>query len=150
MSGVVHSRAENEIAVITVDQPPVNALSTAVRRGLSAAIKNASADPAINALIIVGAGRTFISGADIREFDQPLEQPALGAVIHEIEACTKPVVAAIHGVALGGGLEVALGCHFRIAASGAKLSLPEVKLGLLPGAGGTQRSAAGGRARNSL
>jgi len=139
MSDVVHCKADNEIAVITVNQPPVNALSTAVRRGLLAAVKKAAADPAIKALIIVGAGRTFISGADIREFDQPLESPGLGNVINEIEACAKPVVAAIHGVALGGGLEVALGCHFRIAASGARLGLPEVKLGLLPGAGGTQR-----------
>jgi 3-hydroxyacyl-CoA dehydrogenase len=139
MNEVVHSRVDDGIAVITVDQPPVNALSTAVRRGLSAAVKNASADPEVKALVIVGAGRSFISGADIREFDQPLQPPALGDVINDIEACAKPVVAAIHGVALGGGLEVALGCHFRIAAKDAKLGLPEVKLGLLPGAGGTQR-----------
>lgn len=139
MNEVVHSRIDDGIAVITVDQPPVNALSTAVRRALSAAVKNASADPAVKALVIAGAGRTFISGADIREFDQPLQPPGLGDVINEIETCTKPVVAAIHGVALGGGLEVALGCHFRIAAKEAKLGLPEVKLGLPPGAGGTQR-----------
>jgi 3-hydroxyacyl-CoA dehydrogenase len=110
-----------------------------VRRGLSQAIENVSKDSQVRAVVITCAGRTFISGADIREFGKPFQPPGLTDVINRIDGCNKPVIAAIHGVALGGGLEVALGCHFRIATKDAKLGLPEVKLGLLPGAGGTQR-----------
>jgi len=139
MGDVVGVKIDGGIAVITVDHPPVNALSTRVRSGLLEAFRTAAAAATVEGILLVGAGRTFISGADIREFDKPLQPPALGEVIKEIEACPKPVVAAIHGVALGGGLEVALGCHFRLAARDARLGLPEVKLGLLPGAGGTQR-----------
>jgi 3-hydroxyacyl-CoA dehydrogenase len=139
VSKVVSSETRNDVAIVWVDNPPVNALGVDVRRRLSEAIIRAADDPAVKAVVIVGAGRIFISGADIREFGQPLQPPGLVDVIDRIEACDKPVIAAIHGVALGGGLEVALGCHFRLASKETKLGLPEVKLGLLPGAGGTQR-----------
>ena len=128
-----------DIAVITVDNPPVNALSQAVRAGLAECTRTALADAAVTAIVIIGAGRTFIAGADIREFNMPATTPGLNDVIAGFEAAGKPVVAAIHGTALGGGLETALGCHYRVALSSAMVGLPEVKLGLLPGAGGTQR-----------
>jgi len=139
VSEVVKTEIRDGLAILTIDNPPVNALSTGVRRGLSQALENVSKDSQVRAVVITCAGRTFISGADIREFGKPFQPPALTDVISQIESCTKPVIAAIHGVALGGGLEVALGCHFRVATKDAKLGLPEVKLGLLPGAGGTQR-----------
>jgi 3-hydroxyacyl-CoA dehydrogenase len=127
------------IAVITVDSPPVNALSHAVRQGLWVAMEKAVADQRVRAIVFRCGGSTFFAGADIREFGQEPKPPMLPEVIERIEASPKPVIAAIHGTALGGGLEVALGCHFRIALANARLGLPEVKLGLLPGAGGTQR-----------
>jgi 3-hydroxyacyl-CoA dehydrogenase len=136
---VVKLETSDVIAVVTVDSPPVNALSAAVRRGIYDAVKSAGADPQVQAIVLTCAGRTFIAGADITEFGKPPQSPSLGEVIAEIENCPKPVIAAIHGTALGGGLEVALGAHFRVATKDAKLGLPEVKLGLLPGAGGTQR-----------
>lgn len=127
------------IAIISVDNPPVNALSQPVRDGLMRSVDTADADKSVNAIIIACKGRTFIAGADIREFGRPPEPPHLPDVVARIEAANKPVIAAMHGTALGGGLEVALGCHYRIAAQSAKLGLPEVNLGLLPGASGTQR-----------
>ncbi len=130
---------DGEIGTITINNPPVNALSQSVRAGLGAAIAQADAEPAIRAVLILCEGRTFIAGADIREFGKPLQPPGLAEVIDQIENCSKAVIAAIHGTALGGGFEVALGCHYRIAVASAKVGLPEVKLGLLPGAGGTQR-----------
>ncbi|HEX7416956.1 MAG TPA: 3-hydroxyacyl-CoA dehydrogenase NAD-binding domain-containing protein [Steroidobacteraceae bacterium] len=130
---------ESGIGLILIDNPPVNALSQAVRAGLWDCIGRAEADPDIDAIVVLCMGRTFCAGADIREFGRPMQDPALPALIERIEDCSKPVIAALHGTALGGGLEVALGCHFRIALPAAKLGLPEVKLGLLPGAGGTQR-----------
>ncbi len=130
---------QDGIAVLTVNSPPVNALSVGVRQGILAGIQKAGADPAVQAVVLACAGRTFIAGADITEFGKAPMEPSLHAVIAAIEACPKIVVAAIHGTALGGGLEVALGCHYRVAVPSAKLGLPEVKLGLLPGAGGTQR-----------
>jgi 3-hydroxyacyl-CoA dehydrogenase len=136
---VVKLERHDVIAVVTINSPPVNALSAAVRRGIFDSIKAAGADPEVQAIVLTCAGRTFIAGADITEFGKPPQSPMLGEVIAEIENCKKPVIAAIHGTALGGGLEVALGCHFRVATKDAKLGLPEVKLGLLPGAGGTQR-----------
>ena len=136
---MIEIQLHGDILEIAMANAPVNALGTAVRRGLANAISNAQADNAVRAIVIRGAGRMFSGGADVTEFDQPLADPSLPVVIDAIEASGKPVIAAIHGMALGGGLEVALGCHYRIATPSAKLGLPEVKLGLLPGAGGTQR-----------
>src|SRR6185295_12615213 len=127
------------VGVITINNPPVNALSQLVRAGLKETIAQGVADPGIAVLVIYCEGRTFIAGADIREFGKPLQPPGLTEVIDDIENSSKPVIAAIHGTSLGGGFEVALGCHYRVAVSSAKVGLPEVKLGLLPGAGGTQR-----------
>ncbi|OAJ58734.1 3-hydroxyacyl-CoA dehydrogenase [Paraburkholderia ginsengiterrae] len=137
---VVTRELRGKVLLVTIDHAPVNALSADVRRGLLAAVEAADADPAVAAVLILGAGRNFIAGADIREFGKPPVPPSLPDVCNRIEACTKPVVAAIPGAALGGGLEVALAAHYRIAVEGAKLGLPEVQLGLLPGAGGTQRA----------
>ena len=130
---------EGNVGVVTVDNPPVNALSVRVRVGIKQGIEAAANDEAVQAIVLACAGRTFIAGADITEFGKPPQPPELKEVIDTIESCDKPVVAAIHGTALGGGLETALGCHYRVANQSAKLGLPEVKLGLLPGAGGTQR-----------
>jgi 3-hydroxyacyl-CoA dehydrogenase len=138
-SPVTHE-LRGKVLLVTVDNPPVNALGVDVRRGLAAAIEHAEANDAVQAVLIVGAGRNFIAGADIREFGKPPQAPALPDVCNRIEASRKPVIAAIHGAALGGGLEVALAAHYRLAVAGAKLGLPEVLLGLLPGAGGTQRT----------
>src|SRR5262245_22416983 len=123
------------VGVISINNPPVNALSQAVRAGLKDAIAKGVADHGIEALVIYCEGRTFIAGADIREFGKPLQPPGLSEVIDDVEDCPKPVIAAIHGTALGGGFEVALGCHYRVAVPSSKVGLPEVKLGLLPGAG---------------
>jgi 3-hydroxyacyl-CoA dehydrogenase len=127
------------IAVIKVNNPPVNALGHAVREGLLEAVTRAISDQAVNAIVLGCDGRTFFAGADITEFGRPLKQPGLQEVIAAFEASPKPIVAAIFGTALGGGLELALGCHFRVASADARVGLPEVKLGILPGAGGTQR-----------
>ncbi|WP_233848303.1 3-hydroxyacyl-CoA dehydrogenase NAD-binding domain-containing protein [Paraburkholderia sp. HD33-4] len=137
---VVTRELRGKVLLVTIDHAPVNALSADVRRGLLAAIEAADAERAVEAVLIVGAGRNFIAGADIREFGKPPVPPSLPDVCNRIEACAKPVIAALHGAALGGGLEVALAAHYRIAVDGAKLGLPEVQLGLLPGAGGTQRT----------
>ncbi|MBN8961105.1 MAG: enoyl-CoA hydratase/isomerase family protein [Rhizobiales bacterium] len=139
MSEVVRLERHDAVAIVTVDSPPVNALSAAVRRGIFEQVKAAAGDPQVQAIVLTCAGRTFIAGADITEFGKPPQPPGLNEVIAAMENSPKPVVAAIHGTALGGGLETALGAHFRVAVKDAKLGLPEVKLGLLPGAGGTQR-----------
>ncbi|MBW0148340.1 3-hydroxyacyl-CoA dehydrogenase NAD-binding domain-containing protein [Marinobacter arenosus] len=139
MSEVVTYNREGTVGVITVNYPPVNALSHAVRSGLLAALEQGQNDADAQVLLLVCEGRTFIAGADIREFGKPLQSPGLPEVMDRYESSDKPIVAAIHGTALGGGLETALGCHYRIALSSARVGLPEVKLGLLPGAGGTQR-----------
>jgi 3-hydroxyacyl-CoA dehydrogenase len=136
---VVDLATEGAIAVVTVNSPPVNALSANVRTGIAEAVQKAGADAAVKAVVIHCAGRTFIAGADITEFGKPPKGVPLNEVNAILEACPKPVVAAIHGTALGGGLELALSCHYRVAVPSAKLGLPEVKLGLVPGAGGTQR-----------
>ena len=140
MSSPISYAHDGAVAVITVDNPPVNALSQPVREGLSKAIKRFEGDRKARAAVIVGAGRTFFAGADIKEFGKPLAAPGLPDVVNQIEACSKPVIAALHGTALGGGFEVALGCHYRVAVASAKVGLPEVNLGILPGAGGTQRT----------
>lgn len=127
------------LGVITLDNPPVNALSREVREGLLARLQEALADDGIQTLVISCAGRTFVAGADLREFDLPLQEPQLPAVLAALEASPKPVIAALHGTVLGGGLELALACHYRVAATGTTFALPEVSLGLIPGAGGTQR-----------
>jgi len=139
-TGPVARAMHGDILVVTIDNPPVNALGVDVRRGLTAAIDAAGGDAAVKAVLIVGSGKTFIGGADIREFGKPPMTPFLPDVCNGIEACSKPVVAVIHGAALGGGLEIALAAHYRLALPAAKLGLPEVALGLLPGAGGTQRT----------
>jgi 3-hydroxyacyl-CoA dehydrogenase len=137
---VVRTAKDGDLLVVTIDHPPVNAISVDVRRGLMAAMDEAEADACVKGVLLLGAGRAFIAGADIREFGRPPMHPILPEVCNRIEACTKPVVAAIHGPALGGGLEVAMAAHYRLAMPDAKLGLPEVQLGLLPGSGGTQRA----------
>lgn len=127
------------VGVIRIDNPPVNALSQAVRQGLVDALRQAQLDRRAEVVLLMAIGRTFIAGADIREFGKPPQAPMLAEVVSTLEASDKPLIAVLHGTALGGGLEVALGCHLRIALDGTRVGLPEVKLGLLPGAGGTQR-----------
>ncbi|HET7576657.1 MAG TPA: 3-hydroxyacyl-CoA dehydrogenase NAD-binding domain-containing protein [Sphingomicrobium sp.] len=138
-TGPISTRRHGDVMIVLSNNPPVNALSTPVRQGLVDAIAEAEADDGVHAVVIACEGQTFFAGADITEFGKPPQQPWLPMVVDAIENCSKPVVAAIHGTALGGGLEVALGCHYRVADKSAKLGTPEVKLGLLPGAGGTQR-----------
>ncbi|MCL6739698.1 3-hydroxyacyl-CoA dehydrogenase NAD-binding domain-containing protein [Sphingomonas sp. RB56-2] len=135
----ISTSRHGDVLIVTSNNPPVNALGAAVRQGLVAAIEEADGDDAIKAVVIRCEGQTFFAGADISEFGKPMVMPMLPQVVDIIENCTKPVVAAIHGTALGGGLEVALASHYRVAVPDAKLGVPEVKLGLLPGAGGTQR-----------
>ena len=139
MTDVATWAVEDAVGILTIYSPPVNALGLAVRKGLSDGIAALNADPAVQAIVLICGGRTFFAGADIAEFGKPFLVPTLIDVLAELEASAKPVVAAIHGTALGGGLETALVCGYRIAVPSAKVGLPEVKLGLLPGAGGTQR-----------
>jgi 3-hydroxyacyl-CoA dehydrogenase len=136
-----HYQAHGDVAVITLDNPPVNGLGLATRQAVAEAVNRANADADIRAIVITGAGTAFSGGADIKEFGSPksLQEPNLHSVIALVEASAKPVIAGIHSVMMGGGLELALGCHYRVAAPGTNVALPEVKLGLLPGAGGTQR-----------
>ena len=130
-----------DVAVISMNNPPVNGLGLSTRQAIAQGVEKAVQDTAVKAIIITGQGKAFSGGADIREFGSPkaIQEPNLLSVIAQIENCTKPVIAAIHTVAMGGGLELALGCHYRIAAPGTSIALPEVKIGLIPGAGGTQR-----------
>ncbi|HYX91888.1 MAG TPA: enoyl-CoA hydratase-related protein, partial [Myxococcaceae bacterium] len=132
---------QGEVAVLTLENPPVNGLAYEVRRGIAEGLDRAWADSSIKAVVIIGGGNAFSGGADIREFNTPKAsaEPTLRTVLREIEDGPKPVIAAVHGVAMGGGLELALACHYRVALPGAQIALPEVKLGILPGAGGTQR-----------
>ena len=134
-------QVHGDVAIITLDNPPVNGLGLATRQGITDGMANANADVAVKAIIITGAGKAFSGGADIKEFGSPkaMQEPNLNSVISVLENSAKPVIGAIHTVVMGGGLELALGCHYRIAAPGTSVALPEVKLGLLPGAGGTQR-----------
>ena len=139
-SSVVTTALHGDVLVVTIDNPPVNALGAAVRQGLLAAMQQAQADAAVAAVLLVGAGKAFIAGADIREFGKPPVPPALPEVCRAIEGSDKPVVAVLHGAALGGGLEVALSAHYRLALPAATVGLPEVNLGLLPGSVGMQRA----------
>jgi len=139
MTNPVRTERHDDVLVLISDSPPVNALGAAVREGLESGIKQGVADASVKAIVIRCDGRTFFAGADITEFGKPPRGPDLRTVVDTIEASDKPVVAAIHGTALGGGCEVALGCHYRVAVPSAVIGTPEVKLGLLPGAGGTQR-----------
>ena len=137
----VHSEVRDGVVVLTLDNPPVNGLGLAMRRGLAAALEAAELDAAVRAIVITGGGKMLSGGADIREFNTPqaLQAPSLPDLIGYVESCTKPVVMAINGTALGGGLELSLGAHYRVALADAPVGLPEVKIGILPGAGGTQR-----------
>ena len=137
---IVTIARDGAIAIVTVDTPPVNALSTALRRGLWDAVEALDADQGVKAVVLICAGRTFIAGADVTEFGKPPMEPHLPDLVNRIEAAAKPWIAAIHGSALGGGFEVALGCRFRVALDTASVGLPEVTLGLVPGAGGTVRT----------
>ena len=134
-------KVHGSIAVITMSNPPVNGLGLATRQGIVDGLQRANADAAVKAIVITGAGGAFSGGADIKEFgtDKSMQEPNLHSVINAVENSGKPVVAAIHTVCMGGGLELALGCHYRVGAPGCQVALPEVKLGILPGAGGTQR-----------
>ena len=136
----VRLEVEGDIAVIVIDNPPVNALSPGVGEGVIDAVKKADADPALRAMVLLGAGKAFVAGADIRQFGSGAARPPTGARTPDLlDQTTKPIVAAIHGYALGGGLEYALACHYRIAAADARVGLPEVLIGAIPGGGGTQR-----------
>ena len=140
MKGTVHYETRGNIALLSIDNPPVNPLSSGVRQGLFDGVTSALADDAIEAIVLTGLQRAFIGGADISEFGAAAtEGVSLGEALNKMEGSTKPIIAAINGKAFGGGLEVALCCDYRIAAPTAPVGLPEVKLGLLPGAGGTQR-----------
>ncbi|WP_321885619.1 3-hydroxyacyl-CoA dehydrogenase NAD-binding domain-containing protein [Paraburkholderia bannensis] len=140
-NAAVNYTTRDGVAVITLNNPPVNGLGLSTRTGIVDGLARANSDPAVTAIVITGAGKAFSGGADITEFNTPkaTQEPTLHTVIKEVEKSAKPVVAAIHSVAMGGGLELALGAHYRVAAPGAQIALPEVKLGILPGAGGTQR-----------
>jgi len=139
MSDVMRYELENGVALITIDSPPVNALGWEVRKGVVEGIERAAGDNGADAIVVICDGRTFFAGADITEFGKPPKAPSLRDVCETVENSAKPVIAAIHGTALGGGFELALNCHYRIAVPSAKVGLPEVNLGILPGAGGTQR-----------
>ena len=140
MSVEISTQMDGDIAVISISNPPVNALSADVRKGLCSAVEKLARDPKVNAIVLHGDGRVFIGGADIKEFGKPPTEPTLASLCHCIETCQKPVIAALHGVALGGGFEVALCADYRIALSDTKIGFPEIHLGLLPGSGGTQRA----------
>lgn len=139
MDNPVSLRRDGNVAIITIDNPPVNALRHGVRKGILDCVTAARDDASVEAIVLTGAGRTFVAGADITEFGKPSQPPGLMDVISVIDDIKKPTIAAVHGTPLGGGLELTMGCHFRVAAAGTRLGLPEIKLGLIPGAGGTQR-----------
>jgi 3-hydroxyacyl-CoA dehydrogenase len=139
MARLVRFRVLDGIAVVTLDAPPVNALSGPLRAGLWEVLTRVYVNDDIKAAVILAAGSMFSAGADIREFDGPDHKPSLPQLCDRIESCTKPVVAALHGQALGGGAEIALAAHCRVADADARIGMPEISLGLIPGAGGTQR-----------
>ena len=139
LTSMVDYNIDDGLAILTLDNPPVNALSQGVRQGLKEGVEKALADTTVSAILIICKGRTFIAGADISEFGSAPKAPDFHAVLNTMDNSNKPIIAAIHGTALGGGLETALCCNYRVAVAEAKFGLPEVNLGLLPGAGGTQR-----------
>src|SRR5881628_2948926 len=144
MNSLVSYSKEGDIAMVTINNPPVNALSPGVPEGIAASIDEALSDSSVKGIVLIGAGRTFIAGADLKEFGkitsgQRSRGPGMHPLLAKLEDCPKPVICAIHGTAFGGGLEVAMACHYRLAAPKAQVGQPEVKLGLIPGAGGTQR-----------
>src|SRR5215467_15102559 len=144
MSDLVQLTKDNEIAIITINNPPVNALSPGVPEGISDAIEQIGKDPSVKAAVLIGGGKTFVAGADIKEFGKMTSGKTRGGIpflplLNRIEDCSKPVVMAIHGTAFGGGLELAMAGHYRVAAPTAQVGQPEVKLGIIPGAAGTQR-----------
>jgi 3-hydroxyacyl-CoA dehydrogenase len=144
MSELVQLTQQGNVAIITINNPPVNALGPGVIEGIAQALRRAEADAHVNAVVVIGSGRTFVAGADIKEFQKVTSGEAprtnsLLTLLPAIESCPKPVVMAIHGTAFGGGLELALAAHYRVATADAQVGQPEVKLGLIPGAGGTQR-----------
>ena len=139
MAEVINLSIEEDLAIISFNNPPVNSLGLAVRKGLVEALNAAENNVNVRAIILIGEGSTFPAGADIKEFGHPPQEPHLPAICDKIEKTRKPVISALHGTALGGGLEIALSSHYRIASEKTKIGLPEVHLGLLPGAGGTQR-----------
>src|SRR5580658_10923356 len=139
INAVTDLSREGDIAVVTINSPPVNALSAEVRNGLRDGVQQAAADPAVKAVVVICAGRTFIAGADISEFGKQTTGASLPELQSALEGGSKPIIAAIHGTALGGGFEMSLMCHYRVAVPSAKFGFPEIKLGLIPGAGGTQR-----------
>jgi 3-hydroxyacyl-CoA dehydrogenase len=150
-SPVVRLEKDGEISVIIVNYPPVNALGPGVSEGIIASLNQANADGSIKAMVLIGDGRSFIAGADIRGFGTGRKRAPIGERTYDVlDASPKPVVAAIHGFALGGGLENAMACHYRIAVSSAKVGLPEVLIGILPGGGGTQRLPRLAGARTAL
>jgi len=150
INAVTDLSRENDIAIVTIDSPPVNALSANVRNGIRDGIAQAAADPAVKAIVLICAGRTFIAGADISEFGKPPAGATLPELQATLEGGPKPIIAAVHGTALGGGFEMSLMCHYRVAVPSAKFGLPEIKLGLIPGAGGTQRLARLSGVENAL
>jgi 3-hydroxyacyl-CoA dehydrogenase len=139
LTSPVSLRRDGNVAIITIDNPPVNALRHGVRQGIQDCVTQARDDASVEAIILTGAGRTFVAGADITEFGKPPQPPSLIEVISILDDVKKPTIAAVHGTPLGGGLELTMGCHYRVAAPSTRLGLPEIKLGLIPGAGGTQR-----------
>src|SRR6202142_1335487 len=146
MQELVQYTVQDDVAIVSINNPPVNALSPGVPEGIDAGVARAAADPAAKAIVLIGAGNTFIAGADIKVFGTiPNREVSIDrshrvhALLRRIEDCPKPVVCAIHGTALGGGLEFAMACHYRVAVPTAKVGQPEVLLGIIPGAGGTQR-----------
>ncbi len=150
MTEVVRLERSGRVGLVVIDNPPVNAISHAVRAGLAECFRRAGQDAAIEAVVLLCEGRTFIAGADIAEFDAPRREPDCHSVFALIEGLQKPVIAAVHGSALGGGLETALACHYRIADRRARLGFPEINLGIVPGAGGTQRLPRVVGVRNAL
>src|ERR1700732_3065833 len=145
MSDLVLTSRDGDVGILTVNNPPVNALSPGVPEGITAGVEQFEKDDAVKAIVLIGGGRTFIAGADIREFGKMTSSgegrrgPGFNTILDRIEKSSKPVVAAIHGTALGGGLETAMACHYRVAVPSAQVGQPEVKLGIIPGAAGTQR-----------